>query len=97
MPAPLGLGVRCVSIASPFGEQGEWRWHPTAEGEVTRQILASYEAGDLIRMCAWCRRVDIDGEWHLAPRAALTAIQARSTLSHSICPDCAAAEVSQAP
>jgi hypothetical protein len=48
-------------------------------------------------MCAWCRRVEIDGEWLLAPRAALTAIHARYTLSHSVCPDCAGAEGSQAP
>ncbi len=57
--------------------------------EVTRQILATYEAGDLVTICAWCRRVEIDGEWLLAPRAALTAIDAPFTLSHSICPVCA--------
>jgi hypothetical protein len=60
-------------------------------GEVTRRILAAYEAGDLITMCAWCRRVEINGEWTLAPRAGLTAIDARYTLSHSICPGCAVA------
>ncbi len=58
--------------------------------EVTRRMLATYEAGDMVTMCAWCRRVEIDGEWLLAPRAALTAIDAQFTLSHSICPDCAA-------
>jgi hypothetical protein len=57
--------------------------------EVTRRILATYEAGDLVTICAWCRRVEIDGEWLLAPRAALTAIDAPFTLSHSICPACA--------
>ena len=41
-------------------------------------------------MCAWCRRVEIDGQWVLAPQAALTAIEAQYTLSHSICPECAA-------
>jgi hypothetical protein len=41
-------------------------------------------------MCAWCERVEIDGEWLLAPRAAITAIDAQFTLSHSICPACAA-------
>jgi hypothetical protein len=60
-------------------------------GEVWTRILAAYEAGDLIAMCAWCRRVEIDGEWLFAPRAALTAIDAQNTLSHSICPGCAAA------
>jgi hypothetical protein len=57
--------------------------------EVTRRILATYEAGDLVTICAWCRRVEIDAEWLLAPRAALTAIDAQFTLSHSICPECA--------
>jgi hypothetical protein len=56
---------------------------------VTRRILATYEAGGLVTMCAWCRRVEIDGEWVLAPRQALTAIHSRYTLSHSICPECA--------
>jgi hypothetical protein len=46
--------------------------------------------GDLITMCAWCRRVEVDGEWVLAPRAALTAIDTLYTMSHSICPECAA-------
>ena len=58
--------------------------------EVARRILVTYEAGDLITMCAWCRRVEIDGDWVLAPRAALTAIDAKYTLSHSIRPACAA-------
>jgi hypothetical protein len=60
--------------------------------DITRRILATYEAGDLVTVCAWCRRVEIDGEWLLAPRAAITAIDAQFTLSHSICPECAAGE-----
>jgi hypothetical protein len=59
-----------------------------AAGEVTRRILAIYEAGGLVTMCSWCRRVEIDGEWFLTPRQALSAIQARYTLSHAICPTC---------
>ena len=65
-------------------------------GEVTRQVLAAYDSGDLITMCAWCRRIEIDGEWVLAPRAALTAIDALYTVSHSICPECAARPSSDA-
>jgi hypothetical protein len=57
--------------------------------EVTRRILATYEAGDLVTSCAWCQRVEIDAEWVRAPRAALTAIDAQFTLTHSICPECA--------
>jgi hypothetical protein len=71
--------------------------HPTAAGDVTRHILATYEAGDLITICAWCRRVEIDGDWLLAPRAALTAIDALYTLSHSICPECAVVTAGQLP
>lgn len=52
-------------------------------------MLTVYEAGDLITRCAWCGRVEIDGEWLLAPRPALTAIDALYALSHSICPGCA--------
>lgn len=59
-------------------------------GEVTRRILEAYEVGDLVTTCAWCNLVEIDGEWLLAPRAALTAIDSKHTLSHSICPRCAA-------
>jgi hypothetical protein len=58
--------------------------------EATRRIFTTYEVGDLITMCGWCRRVELDDEWVLAPRAALSAIDTRCTLSHSICPRCAA-------
>jgi hypothetical protein len=85
----MGVG----SFRSPiFGEQlGVVEEASVVAGEVTKRILTTYEAGDLITMCAWCRRVEFDGEWLLAPRAALTAIEARYTLSHSICPGCAVA------
>lgn len=56
-----------------------------------RRILATYEAGDLISRCAWCERVAIGGEWVLAPRAAISAIDSRFTLTHSICPRCSVA------
>jgi hypothetical protein len=57
--------------------------------EAMRRIFTAYEVGDLITMCGWCRRVELGDEWVLAPRAALGAIDARCTLSHSICPRCA--------
>jgi hypothetical protein len=56
--------------------------------EVMSHMLARYEAGELISTCAWCGRVAIDKEWVLPPHAALTAIDAPRTLSHSICPTC---------
>jgi hypothetical protein len=58
--------------------------------DVTRQILATYEAAELIVACAWCRRVVFGDAWQLAPRAALVAIDEQLTLSHSICPSCSA-------
>jgi len=58
--------------------------------EVTRRVLARYEAGDLVTVCAWCRKVGLDGEWLLVPRAALEAIDHPNTLTHSVCPSCAA-------
>jgi hypothetical protein len=56
--------------------------------EVTARLIAIYEAGELVPACAWCRRVNLDGEWFPIPRVALDAIDAPNTLSHSICPEC---------
>jgi hypothetical protein len=53
-------------------------------------MLAMYEAGDLITTCAWCELLELDGEWVLAPRAGLSSIDSRLTLSHTICPQCTA-------
>ena len=62
-------------------------------GEVMREPRRDgYEAGELISTCAWCGRISIDDEWILPPHAALTAIDAPRTLSHSICPTCAGAQ-----
>jgi hypothetical protein len=63
--------------------------HLLVPSEVANRMFAIYEVGDLITACAWCKRVEIDGEWHLAPHAALAAIEERYTLSHSICQVCA--------
>lgn len=57
-------------------------------GEVTARLIAIYEAGEMVPTCAWCGRVNLDGEWLPIPRVALDAIDAPNTLSHSICPDC---------
>jgi hypothetical protein len=64
--------------------------------EVMKIILETYEAGDMITMCAWCRRVHVAGEWVPAPKAALTAIDSVYALSHSICPACAAGPAASA-
>lgn len=61
-----------------------------APDEVTRRVLAVYEAGELLMECAWCLRVTFDGEWPLVPRAALAAIDRQNSVTHGICPSCAA-------
>jgi hypothetical protein len=65
--------------------------------EVTRRVLARYEAAELITSCAWCLRVTFDEEWPLVPRAALAAIDEQNSLTHSICPSCAARLAPRAP
>jgi hypothetical protein len=57
--------------------------------DVFSRIVTVFEAGDLLRICAWCGRVQIDGTWLLPPPAALAAIDERNTLSHSVCDECA--------
>jgi hypothetical protein len=79
----MGYRLRCPRAAGSREEA------LLGADEVTRRMLATYEAGEMVTMCAWCRRVEIDGEWVLAPRAALTAIDTPYALSHSICPECA--------
>ena len=61
-------------------------------GETTRRLLARYEAAELITLCGWCLRVELDNAWHLAPRMAFAAIDTRYTISHSICPTCDVAQ-----
>ncbi len=60
------------------------------DSEVTVHVLAIAEAGKLIPMCAWCKRVEINGEWLPTPHRALAMIDERNTVSHSICPACVA-------
>jgi len=55
--------------------------------DVTRQLLASYEAGELVVVCALCRRVELDGRWQRAARPAFTAL-AEFALTHGVCPSC---------
>ena len=60
--------------------------------QVLAKIWEAYEAGELIPACAWCGRVRIEGEWLDPPHGALTTIDEAMTISHSICPRCAAAQ-----
>ena len=59
------------------------------EDDVSSHIWATFAAGGLIASCAWCERMRIDGIWLVPPPAALAAIDVRTSLTHSICDDCA--------
>jgi hypothetical protein len=59
------------------------------DSEVRAHVLAMSEAGVLIPMCAWCERIKLEDEWVQPPRGALSVIDVRNAVSHSICPTCA--------
>jgi hypothetical protein len=60
------------------------------DSEVKERVSAMAEAGDLIPMCAWCGRIELNGEWLRPARGALAVIDVRNAVSHSICPTCVA-------
>ena len=68
-----------------------------SESEVTAHILAISDAGSLIPMCAWCERIRLDDGWVQPPRVALASIDVRYSVSHTICPACAAEHSPAAP
>jgi hypothetical protein len=57
-------------------------------GTVFAEIWDAFERGDLIVQCAWCESVRRGKRWVEAPPSVFYAIDARLTLSHSICPRC---------
>lgn len=61
---------------------------PADEGSVFDVIWARFEEGRMIPQCAWCGRVRLGRTWTHPPPGALAAIDARLTVSHSICPEC---------
>ncbi len=65
------------------------------DNDVTAHLLAKADAGSLIPMCAWCERIRFDGEWVQPPHAALAQIDVPNTVSHTICPTCAAEQASR--
>ena len=58
--------------------------------DVFAHMLETYETGELVSSCAWCGRVEVDGTWERTNRLAIAAVDGPATLSHSICPECAA-------
>ena len=56
--------------------------------QIIARVLAIHEAGEFVRVCAWCKRVELDDEWFPLPQAALDAIDVTNSITHTICPDC---------
>jgi hypothetical protein len=63
---------------------------PADEGNVFGEVWDAFESGGLIVQCAWCKAVRIGEDWVAAPLSVFSAIDARLSVSHSICPDCTA-------
>ena len=58
--------------------------------EFLAYLWDAYEAGALVALCAWCGRVRIrEDTWVVPPVGALSTIDERMTMSHSVCPSCA--------
>lgn len=56
--------------------------------EIFTRIWTAFDNCELVSACAWCGRVRVNGTWIVPPPAALVAIDAPNTLSHSICDEC---------
>jgi hypothetical protein len=61
-----------------------------AGSDFANRTIEADDAGGRITVCAWCGRVEFDGEWLTPPPATLPEINAANTLSFSICPKCKA-------
>ena len=57
--------------------------------EFVSVVLAAYETGNLIPVCAWCGRLLIAEEWVRPPLGGLSTVDEAEVLTHSICPTCA--------
>jgi hypothetical protein len=59
--------------------------------QIIARLIAIYETGGFIRVCAWCGRVKLDDDWFPIPDGALDAIVAPAGITHTVCPSCAKA------
>jgi hypothetical protein len=66
-------------------------WEAESTSGLFSAIWALFDRGELVPRCAWCGRVRIAATWAFPPNGALDAIDARLSISHSICPSCAQA------
>jgi len=85
-----------LETTRPAARDEPWRVRRGREtlerNEFLTNIWEAYEAGQLIPVCAWCGRVWIQEQWFAPPGGMLSTIDEPMTLSHSICPTCAAAQ-----
>jgi hypothetical protein len=63
-------------------------WESENHPGLFSEIWTLFDRGELVPRCAWCGRVRIAERWAFPPVAALDAIDARLSTSHSICPTC---------
>ena len=66
-------------------------WAHMNPSQVFARLWAAFDDGEIVTACAWCGRVRLDSDWFPPPPAALAAIDAQLTVSHSICNRCAGA------
>ena len=64
--------------------------------EVFAKVWESFETGELVVVCSWCGRVCLNGEWVGPTPGVLSTLDQALALSHSICPACAGARLSNA-
>lgn len=77
------------------GGQVEFRVRTLAEEERPPQTLLEPDRAHsdaLVRICGWCKRVDVDGEWHevegAVAKLGLFEQPRLPRLTHGICKDC---------
>ena len=59
--------------------------------QVFSRVWSAFDDGEIMIVCAWCDRLQLDGTWVRPPRAAIAAVDAQRAFSHSICEECAQA------
>ena len=63
--------------------------------QIIARVLAIHKTGEFVRVCAWCKRVELGYDWFELPQAALEAIDVANSITHTICPDCTRAVLAE--